>query len=139
MDRDFYARVKICRKCRYHNDIGPCRLCKDELDEMGPFYQKKIMSFNRLNGLTPNLYSCTKKVFEEIGELMQCLGKNRGESGEYTDMDHNKWVHKTIGEALDGAQSIVTLIHVLAEENNIDIAGEVAKHEDKLRRKGYLV
>lgn len=101
--------------------------------------KNKPITFPRLNGLNPTLESCTWKVFEEVGELFQLLGKGQGLSGEQTDTDHAEWVYKTISEALDGAQSLCTLIHVLAKENNVDIQGEVFRHEEKLRKKGYLV
>jgi len=80
------------------------------------------------------------KVFEEFGEIARNLGKRLRLSGEQTPVeDHAEWVYSTISEALDGAQSLVTLIYALADENNVDILGEVGRHETKLVKKGYLV
>ena len=102
---------------------------------------QEVISLRRINGLKPTLQSCTAKVYEEIGELMQLLGRGQKMSGELVDdlNNHDEWVSNTIGEALDGMQALNTLIYVLADENNIDIQEEVKRHEAKLVKKGYLV
>ena len=100
---------------------------------------RDVISFHRCNNLKPSLYSCTAKIFEEIGELMELLGKGQCASGEKTpDLDHAEWVYSTIGEAFDGIQSLTTLVFLLADENNVDIQGEIGRHEAKLIAKGYL-
>jgi len=99
----------------------------------------KTISFPILNGLAPTLESCTKKVFEEIGELMQLLGKGQRQSGELIEQlnNRNEWVIRTVEEALDGAQALVTLVCTLLDEHgDIEIAME--RHTAKLRQKGYL-
>ena len=101
---------------------------------------RNIIFFKRLNGLKPTVQSCTAKVYEEIGELMQLLGKGQRMSGEQVkEMDRTKWVYNTIGEAFDGAQSLVTLINTMSNMYNIDLRREFERHEAKLRTKGYLV
>jgi len=70
---------------------------------------------------------------------MQLLGKGQRASGEQTnETNYQDWIYRVIEEALDSAQSIVTLINTLAEKNNIDIFGEAERHEAKLKKKGYL-
>lgn len=82
------------------------------------------------NGINPDLHSCTLKIWEEVGELMQVLGRDRGTEW---------WVHRAIEEAFDGAQALVTLANMLANENNIDLSEKMVEHEAKLIRKGYLL
>lgn len=105
------------------------------------------ISFHRLNGLTPTFSSCRDKVYEEIGEVMQLLGKGQRASGERVypaalgpEQDsYADWVYRVFEEILDSAQSLVTMAFVLADENNIDVPGEIGRHEAKLVAKGYLV
>lgn len=97
------------------------------------------ISFPILNNLTPTITSCTAKVYEEIGELMQLLGKGQQQSGELIEELNNRseWVRRTVEEALDGAQALVTLVNTLLDEpGDIEIAME--RHIEKLKRKGYL-
>lgn len=101
---------------------------------------KEIQSieFKRLNGLTPTVESCTMKLIEELGELLQLIGKGQGASGEtklskamnYTDM---------IGEALDVAQAAVTMAYTIADLNEWVLENFKINHDMKLRDKGYLV
>jgi len=126
--RDF--KVPSCCDCGLENHY------KNWEDET----KAKQISFPILNNLTPNLGSCTKKVLEEIGELMQLLGKGQGESGETTVErlnNQSEWVRRTAEEALDSAQSLVTLVCVLLDEpNDREIA--MQRHVEKLKSKGYL-
>lgn len=135
-------RQICCETCKYlplDMDEGPCEKCFDEY-EFGNYQPNRSIILPYLNGLTPTLESCKAKVYEEIGELMQCLGKHRRMSGENTpEMDRREWAYNTISEALDGAQSLVTLINTLAEEYEIDVQEEVGRHVSKMARKGYLV
>jgi hypothetical protein len=130
-----------CDNCRFEKltvDDYPCDICSPSFSEWKPVNES--ISFFILNNLTPTLESCTKKVFEEIGELMQLLGKGQGESGESTVErlnNQSKWVRRTAEEALDGAQSLVTLFCVLLDEpNDREIA--LQGHIKKLRKKEYL-
>ena len=105
--------------------------------------EKDSISLGRLNGLTPTLQSCTMKIFEEIGEVMRLLSKGQSMSGEYwvkslQEIGRKQWVLDVIGEALDGIQSLSTLIYVLVDENDINIQDEIGRHEAKLVAKGYL-
>jgi len=129
---------KSCETCKHkelHGYQRPCNKCHEQSN----WSEVKEVSFQRLNGLKPTLQSCILKVYEEYGELARELGKGQGASGEQADNDHAEWAYRTIGEALDSMQSLNTLINLLADENNIDIHGEVERHEQKLREKGYLV
>lgn len=93
------------------------------------------------NNLTPNLHSCTLKVLEEIGELMQRLGKGQGASGErhYISLTEKRtWAVATIKESIDTAQASITLAYILAEEHGISMDVIMAEHTEKLREKGYL-
>ena len=124
--------------------IPPVNYMNDILKEScGPRPITSI-TFHRLNGLTPTFSSCRDKVYEEIGEVMQLLGKGQRASGERTTLEpeqdsHADWVYRVFEEILDSAQALVTMAFVLAEENNIDVPGETGRHEAKLVSKGYLV
>jgi len=94
-----------------------------------------------LNGLTPTTESCTMKVLEEVGELMQLIGKGQGKSGEELTCAGGKidWAIRAIMEAIDTAQSAITMAHTMCEEHNIDLSEMMDIHSMKLAKKGYLV
>lgn len=95
-----------------------------------------VISFHRLNGLTPTITSCRDKLFEEIGEYLQLTGKGMKASGEKNDCFTSP--RKLIKELADVAQSAVTQMHVIADEAGIDIGELMDEHEAKLIAKGYL-
>lgn len=97
------------------------------------------VTFPILNGLTPTTINCTMKVLEEVGELMQMIGKHSGVSGEKQTMSDEVRIRRTIFEALDVAQSAVTMAHTLCELYELSLESFVERHESKLRQKGYLV
>lgn len=92
-----------------------------------------------LNGLTPTVESCTMKVLEEVGELMQLIGKHSGLNGEKQTMSDEVRIRRTIFEALDVAQSAITMAHTLCELHELTLESFVERHESKLKQKGYLV
>jgi NTP pyrophosphatase (non-canonical NTP hydrolase) len=98
-----------------------------------------IISFRKLNGLSPTTESCTMKVLEEVGELMQLIGKHSGLNGERQAMSNEVRIRRTIFEALDVAQSAITMAHTLCELNELSLESFVERHEGKLIKKGYLV
>jgi NTP pyrophosphatase (non-canonical NTP hydrolase) len=102
---------------------------------------RKAISFPILNNLTPSTHSCTLKVMEEVGELMQKLGKGQGANGERESplyIDKQKWAVETVCEAIDTAQSAITLADVLCKEYGFDLEELMELHESKLKEKGYL-
>lgn len=101
--------------------------------------EKKGIIFPILNGLTPTTESCTMKVLEEVGELMQLIGKGQGKSGESSDVTNLIWAIRSVEESLDTAQSAITLAHTLCKEYDIYIDVMMEKHEKKLKEKKYLV
>lgn len=100
--------------------------------------EKTGIIFPILNNLTPTIESCTMKLIEELGELMQLIGKGQGKSGETLKKKTDRWAIDTISEALDVAQSAITMFHTLSKEYGInsDIMMEI--HEEKLKERGYL-
>lgn len=96
------------------------------------------IEFKKLNGLTPTVESCTMKLLEEVGELMQLIGKGQGKSGESKVLPERFRQERMIQEAFDVAQSAVTMIFALAERHGSDIETWVMSHETKLRERGYL-
>lgn len=100
--------------------------------------QTKTLSLPRLNQLNPTLESTALKLMEEAGELAQCIGKYRGMSGEKVDMDQATAISQIAYELLDVAQTAVTMMFVMEEQFNIDIASLLNDHWAKLERKGYL-
>ncbi len=127
-----------CETCGKHETPDCSRACTNE-NPIGWIPKPETISFPILNGLTPTISSCTAKVYEEIGELMQLLGKGQRQSGEIVEQlnNHSEWVRRTVEEALDGAQALVTLVCTLLDEpGDIEIALE--RHIEKLKTKGYL-
>jgi len=100
---------------------------------MGP----RVISFRRLNGLKPNFTSCRDKLFKEIGEYLQLTGKGMRASGENGETFSSP--RKLVEELADVAQSAVTQMILIADENALDLVEIMKTHEAKLRQKGYLV
>jgi len=102
--------------------------------------QQDVILFHRCNGLMPTIESCTFKVIEELGELLQIIGKGNKLSGETPRLktgDNNPL--RLIEEAFDVAQSAVTMIYTIADKWGIAVDEQRELHESKLISKGYLV
>lgn len=130
---------KHCFNCGNKDDYcGRCkgRNCGTNLRAWVPI--KKVITFPILNNLTPNLHSCTLKVIEEVGELMEKLGKGQGANGEKVGENRSKWAAETVCEAIDTAQSAITLAHTLCKEYGFDLEELMELHESKLKYRGYL-
>lgn len=99
-----------------------------------------VISFNHLNSLTPTIESCTMKLIEELGELLQIIGKGNQASGELLRLktgERNPL--RLIEEAFDVAQSAVTMIYAISDKWGISVDEQRLLHERKLVEKGYLV
>lgn len=108
--------------------------------EQGEERVEKGIIFPILTNLTPTVESCTMKVLEEVGELMQLIGREQRKSGEKVGFVGRKrdWVIATISEAIDTAQASITMAQTLCEEHNINLNVIMEEHERKLRERGYL-
>ena len=121
------------------NDCDNCKkTCEVEICLDKEWFEPKCISLPILNGLTPTVESCTMKVLEEVGELMQLIGKGQGKSGEKGNIADIMWAVRSVEESMDTAQSAITMACTLCEEYGIDINEIVKAHEEKLREKGYL-
>jgi NTP pyrophosphatase (non-canonical NTP hydrolase) len=97
------------------------------------------ITFKRIDGLTPTVESCTMKLLEEVGELMQLIGKGQGLSGEKINVSEEcQLATRMIEEAFDVAQSAVTMIYILAQKYEKHVPDYCVTHERKLIEKGYL-
>jgi len=105
--------------------------------ELGDTEYSGVISFHRLNGLRPTFNSCRDKLFEEIGEYLRLTGKGMRASGEECDVLSTP--RRLIEELADVAQSAVTQMHVIADEDGINLEEIMAAHESKLIKKGYLI
>jgi len=106
--------------------------------------EENSLTFHKLNGLTPTVESCTMKLIEELGELLQLIGKGQGTSGEKINLEPELEPWETLesrmlDEAFDVAQSAVTMIFTLCEKMGYSPFLWEQVHENKLRSKGYLV
>jgi len=109
-----------------------------------PNYQiKTVGNFKSLH--LPRLYladvtllTTVCKIQEELGELAQYLGKNSGASGETVFLETTAVLSGCAAELLDIAQCCFTMMYILAEQYDADIADLVAVHVNKLRIKGYF-
>ena len=102
---------------------------------------KVAIVFPILNNLTPTVESCTMKVLEEVGELMQLLGKGKRMSGEteLTVEQVEEEIHMSmVMEAFDVAQSAVTMADILCKKHGIDLGMMMMDHKEKLYERGYL-
>ncbi|MFM9413487.1 MazG-like family protein [Peptococcus simiae] len=99
---------------------------------------QKVIALPRLNGLSPNLESTALKLMEETGELAQAIGKYRGLSGERSSYTDKEIQGAIASELLDVAQTAVSMMYVLEEQYDVDIAQALEAHIEKLLRKGYL-
>jgi len=137
--------TRLCRDCKYFKTNGytePCSSCDLVLTphfERQEKVDKISISFPILNNLTPTVPSCTNKLIEELGELLQIIGKGQGQSGEKLGVKEQSYLATNmIAEAFDVAQSAVTMAHTLATEYDIDLVGMMEAHTMKLRERGYL-
>lgn len=101
-------------------------------------YETKTVSLPKLNKLTPSFYSCFLKVYEELGELSQALGKFNGESGEEITLTREELAVKTGEELLDSWQALTTLTFLIEEKYELDINKNMDKHIEKMINKNYL-
>jgi len=104
---------------------------------------KEFVSLPRLNNLNPTLESCTMKVLEEVGEVMQLLGKGQRKSGESENsilvIDEAEYEVLLACEAMDLAQSAVTMMYEVCRHFGIIEEDVIKTHEEKLLMKGYMV
>lgn len=100
--------------------------------------ERRTLSFPKLNGLRPTLESTTLKLMEEAGELAQAIGKLRGLSGEAKTLTEPEALERVASELLDVAQTAATMMYVLQDQHAMDLDMMLARHEAKLRAKGYL-
>lgn len=94
--------------------------------------------FKKLNGLTPTEQSCTFKLLEEVGEVMEIIGKWSGLNGENKTYNQLSVDSGLIDEYMDVAQAATTAVRVLCEKHGISVNEVMKKHEQKLRERGYL-
>ena len=128
------TELEIARKLNPVMAMGMIAIRKMIVEE-----NQGIISFRKLNNLNPTTESCTMKVLEEVGELMQLIGKHSGLNGERQTMSDEVRIRRTIFEALDVAQSAITMAHTLCELHELSLESFVERHKDKLIKKGYLV
>lgn len=98
----------------------------------------KTIALPRLDALHPTLESTAIKLLEEAGELAEAIGKFRALSGEPAAMDGPEVAAAIARELLDVAQTAVTMMFVLEEQEGVDIEAMLQQHVDKLARRGYL-
>jgi len=123
---------------RFEYDLKIMAL-SEGIGALGRQMNQVSISFPALNNLTPTVESCTMKLIEELGELLQIIGKGNQMSGELPRLktgERNPL--RLIEEAFDVAQSAVTMIYTVAEKWDIDIEYQRELHEKKLRDRGYL-
>lgn len=97
----------------------------------------KYLELPRLNIKDVTLLTTVCKIQEELGELTQFLGKKAGASGERRELDYDDVLSGCALELLDVAQCCFTMMYILAENYQVDMAALIRRHVAKLRRKGY--
>jgi len=130
----------ICINCKNEST------CNGNICLSGEWFHPKYEQFvllPKLNNLTPTLESCTMKVLEETGEVMQLLGKGQRKSGESKDsilvIDDTEYGILLACEAMDLAQSAVTMMYETCRRFGIIEEDVIKAHKEKLLAKGYMV
>ncbi len=93
----------------------------------------KVLYLPRLD-ITPTVQDTFLKLTEEAGELANRVGKQSGMSGE----KNTETSKALMGDLLDVAQTCVTMLYILVDENYIDVNRLLAEHKKKLKEHGYL-
>jgi len=131
---------RICVNCKKEST------CNGNICLSGEWFEpkyKEFVSLPKLNGLNPTLESCTMKVLEETGEVMQLLGKGQRKSGESKNsilvIDDKEYGILLACEAMDLAQSALTMMYEVCGKFGIIEEDIIRSHEEKLLLKGYLV
>lgn len=99
----------------------------------------KCINLPRLSLNQVTMLTTVCKIQEELGELTQYLGKRSGASGETRDLSESEIIRETALELLDVAQCCFTMMYILAERHEVNIEALLARHIEKLRRKGYCI
>ena len=114
-----------------------------QFDPQLDYHIKTVGNFKSLN--LPKLYltevtllTTVCKIQEELGELAQYLGKKSGASGEPGCLATATILSGCATELLDVAQCCFTMMYILAEHYDADIAALVLEHVNKLKIKGYF-
>ncbi|WP_110954220.1 nucleoside triphosphate pyrophosphohydrolase family protein [Anaerosinus massiliensis] len=102
----------------------------------------EVIVLPKLNQLSPTLNSTLLKIIEEAGELARAtlafLPYQRLKGIEISELSAAKSVLAEVNaELLDVAQTCVTMIFVMEESYNIEIAKLIERHLSKLESKGY--
>lgn len=97
----------------------------------------KYISLPHLKLDNVTLLTTVCKIQEELGELTQFLGKHAGASGEQARLELGEVNRGAALELLDIAQCCFTMMYILAERYDVNITELVAKHIEKLQRRGY--
>jgi NTP pyrophosphatase (non-canonical NTP hydrolase) len=97
----------------------------------------------RLNNLSPTVESTFFKIIEEAGELARCvLAFLPYEDLAPGELLSHRQAQVILGEVcselLDVAQTCVTMIFVLEENYQVDMAALIKSHLGKLGEKGYV-
>jgi NTP pyrophosphatase (non-canonical NTP hydrolase) len=97
----------------------------------------KYMALPQLEIDKVTLLTTVCKIQEELGELTQYLGKHAGASGERCALKEQEIASGCAEELLDIAQCCFTMMYILAERYQVNIAELIERHVQKLKRKGY--
>ena len=93
----------------------------------------KVLYLPRLD-IAPTVQETFLKLTEEAGELAHHVGKENGMSGE----KNAETTKALMGDLLDVAQTCVTMLYILVDENYIDVERLLSEHKKKLKEHGYL-
>jgi NTP pyrophosphatase (non-canonical NTP hydrolase) len=78
------------------------------------------------------------KLMEEAGELGAAIRTFRGLEGYGGAQPDQSALARIARELLDVAQTAVTMMYVLEEQYDVDLAAAMQLHVNKLLDKGYL-
>lgn len=92
----------------------------------------RTIALPRLNRLEPTLEGTALKLMEEAGELAKTI------LGLTEEGRQGPALSRVALDLLDVAQTAITMMYVLEEQYEVDLAGALERHLAKLMDKGYL-
>ncbi len=113
--------MKACPRCEFINQAKweVCFICGYKfLDDV------KMLNLPKLDYKNWTAAQQLRKIGEEFGEVSEAVAEGNPV--------------RIIKESLDAIQTLNTLIHIVADDYNLNLDRFYREHEEKLRQKGYL-
>lgn len=125
-----YVRY-MCPRCGFPTQLGDekCFICgyvfiEENNIEKHITHKEKMLNLPKLDYTGWTAPQQLRKIGEEFGEVSEAVAEGNPV--------------RIIKESLDAIQTLNTLIHIVADDYNLNLDRFYREHEEKLRQKGYL-